>query len=131
MIITSEDLIDFKPYLKKISGIEKDSTILDNYIEAGILNVEAEMLIEEIDINDAVLVDNVIYKNVYLQNIFLLYLESLNIVKVDENNLNLIKTETKKYYDMLSKFKSYYFNLKKPAEEDKKPYLNNIDLILT
>ena len=32
---------------------------------------------------------------------------------------------------MLSKFKSYYFNLKKTEDEEKKPYLNNIDLILT
>lgn len=128
--ITRNDLIDYKPYLKKISGIEKDSTILDNYIEAGILNVKADLLVENIDLEDVLLVENIIYKNVYLQNIFLLYLESLNIVKVDENNLKLIKDETKKYYDLLNKFKSYYFNIKN-TEEEKKHYQNDITLIFT
>lgn len=128
--ITRNDLIEYKPYLKKISGIEKDSTILDNYIEAGVLNVKADLLIENIDLEDNLLIDNIIYKNVYLQNIFLLYLESLNIIKIDENNLKLIKDETKKYYDLLSKFKSYYFNIKN-TEEEKKPYQNDITLIFT
>ena len=127
--LTKNDVIAYKPFLEKLAGIDKRPERLDSYINAGINNVKNDLIYLNIDFNDVTLNnDNLIFKNLILQNIYYSYLESLNIVNITSENLELSKIEYKKYLEMLDKFRIDFNNSKVINTEDKKPYYNNITL---
>lgn len=126
--LTAQDIIDYKPYIKKTANLFANSDRLDDYIVAGITYVDNEMEINGIDLDNTFLVDNKSYENVYLQYITYLYIESCHINNPSKEDLDLIDREYKKYLDFLSKFKIIYENETNETEDEDKNIYNNITL---
>lgn len=127
IVITSQDLVEYKPHISKLSGLDKRANRLDTYITRGIKYVENEMIINNIDLNNDYLIDNVSYKYVYLQYIYYLFIESCLTSSPSKEELELKDSEYNKYTSLLSKFNVLYDNNENQDETPKNIY-NNITL---